>query len=185
MSISVAGNTAGSRPVRSAPEGDGAVGLQSGLAVYTSLQASAQFADAKVGILCAIQVGLIATAVPQGDLVRGAWERGGPGAWIAVGLLVLHVAAFLPAVYCVVQALRPRLGPPPTPNRFSLPLLAAADGNPPRPDAGSERKEIWQLIPLLARVTMTKHRYITRGVAWTGLMAAAAGLSFLAGPLLA
>ncbi|MFE0188616.1 hypothetical protein [Streptomyces sp. NPDC058989] len=163
----------------------GAAGLRSGLAVYTSLQASAQFADTKVGILGAVQVALAATAIPQGGVVREAWGRGGPGAWVAVALLVLHVAAFLPAVYCVVQALRPRLGPPPAPNRFSLPLLAAADGSPPPPDEDSERAEIWQLIPVLARVVMAKHRYIARGVVWTGLMAVAAGLSFLAGPLLA
>ncbi|MFJ8333266.1 hypothetical protein [Streptomyces sp. NPDC094437] len=159
--------------------------LRSGLTVYASLQASAQFADTKVGILGAVQGGLMATAVPQGGVVREAWERGGPASWIAAGLLLLHVAAFLPAVYCVVQALRPRLGPPPTPNRFSLPLLAVADGTPPPPDEDIERAEIWQLIPVLARVTMAKHRYITRGVVWTGLMAVTAGLSFLAGPLLA
>ncbi|MFF9864247.1 hypothetical protein ACF1G0_02280 [Streptomyces sp. NPDC013953] len=167
------------------PDRTNSAGLQSGLAVYTSLQASAQFADTKVGILAAVQAGLVATAVPQGDVIRGAWERGGPGAWVAVGLLMLHVAAFLPAVYCVAQALRPRLGPPPAPNRFSLPLLASSDGGPPLPDEDSEREEIWQVIPVLARVVMDKHRYIARGVAWTGLMAVAAGLSFLAGPLLA
>ncbi|MFF7181202.1 hypothetical protein [Streptomyces sp. NPDC008121] len=161
-----------------------AAGLRSGLAVYTSLQASNQFADAKVGILGAVQAGLVAASVPQGAVVREAWTRGGPGAWVAAGLLVLHVAAFLPAVYCVAQALRPRLAPPPAPNRFSLPLLASADGTPPSQDDEAERAEIWQLIPILARVGMAKHRYIARGVVWTGLMALAAGLSFLAGPLL-
>lgn len=160
-------------------------GLQSGLTVYTALLASAQFADAKVGILGAVQAGLVATAVPRGDDVREAWERGGPGAWVAVCLLLLHVTAFLPAVYCVVQALRPRLGPPPTPNRFSLPLLATANGTPPPHDEDSERTEIWQLIPVLAQVAMAKHRYISRSVVWTGLMAVSAALSFLAGPLLA
>ncbi|WAX79518.1 hypothetical protein [Streptomyces sp. KMM 9044] len=159
--------------------------LQSGLTVYTSLQASAQFADTKVGILGAVQAGLMASAVPQGGVVREAWERGGPGAWVTPVLLLLHVAAFLPAVYCVVQALRPRLGPPPTPNRFSLPLLATADGTPPPADKDSERKEIWQLIPVLAQVVMAKHRYIARGVVWTGLLAVTVGLSFLTGPLLA
>ncbi|MFJ1913462.1 hypothetical protein ACIOGX_16260 [Streptomyces sp. NPDC088147] len=177
----IAGNTS---PDARAGE-EKAVDLRSGLAVYTSLQASSQFADAKAGILGAVQAGLLATAVPQGGVVREAWERGGPGAWVGVGLLVLHVAAFLPAVYCVAQALRPRLGPPPAPNRFSLPLLATADGTPPPPDEDSEREEIWQLIPILARVAMAKHRYIARGVVWTGLMAVAAGLSLLAGPLLA
>ncbi|MFE3941175.1 hypothetical protein ACFXPV_04730 [Streptomyces sp. NPDC059118] len=176
-SVVAAGNTnAGEEEVAS---------LRSGLAVYTSLQASAQFADAKVGILGAVQAGLMATAIPQGRVVRETWERGGPVAWVAVGLLILHVAAFLPAVYCVVQALRPRLGPPPAPNRFSLPLLATADGTPPPSDENNERKEIWQLIPVLAQVVMAKHRYIARGVIWTGLMAVTAGLSFLAGPLLA
>ncbi|MFF7394188.1 hypothetical protein ACFZAE_37825 [Streptomyces scabiei] len=159
--------------------------LQSGLTVYTSLHASAQFADTKVGILGAVQAGLMATAVPQGGVMREAWERGGPGAWAAVVLLLLQVATFLPAVYCVVQALRPRLGPPPTPNRFSLPLLAVADGTAPPADEAGERREIWQLIPVLAQVVMTKHRYIARGVVWTGLMAVTAGLSFLTGPLLA
>ncbi|MFD5033127.1 hypothetical protein ACFWM0_22310 [Streptomyces sp. NPDC058405] len=159
-------------------------GLQSGLAIYASLQASAQFADAKVGILSAVQAGLVATALPQGEVVHEAWKHGGPGAWVAFCLLVLHVTGFLPAVYCVVQALRPRLGPPPAPNRFSLPLLAIADGTPPPPDQGRERQEIWQLIPVLARVSMTKHRYIARGVVWTGLMAVAAGLSLLTRPLL-
>ncbi|MGW2295455.1 hypothetical protein [Streptomyces violaceorubidus] len=160
-------------------------GLQSGLTVYTSLQASAQFADTKVGILGAVQAGLMATAVPQGGVMREAWERGGPGAWATAVLLLLHVATFLPAVYCVVQALRPRLGPPPTPNRFSLPLLAVADGAAPPADEAGERKEIWQLIPVLAQVVMTKHRYIARGVVWTGLMTVTAGLSILTGPLLA
>ncbi|MFF4604983.1 hypothetical protein ACFY12_19900 [Streptomyces sp. NPDC001339] len=180
-SIPVTRSTAGG----SAADEETAIGLGSGLAVYTSLQASAQFADTKVGILGAAQAALMATAVPQGGVVREAWARGGPAAWIAVALLVLHVTAFLPGVYCVVQALRPRLAPPPAPNRFSLPLLAAADGTPPPADENSEREEIWQLIPVLARVVMAKHRYIARGVVWTGLMAVAAGLSFLAGPLLA
>lgn len=160
-------------------------GLRSGLAVYTSLQASAQFADTKAGVLSAVQAGLMAMAIPQGDRVREAWDHGGPGAWIAVGLLVLHVAAFLPAVYCVVQALRPRLGPPAAPNRFSLPLLATADGTAPPADAESEQREIWQLIPVLAQVAMAKHRYIAKGVVWTGLMAVTTGLSFLSVPLLA
>jgi hypothetical protein len=176
-SVPAAGNTTAGE--------EKAAGLRSGLTVYTSLQASAQFADAKVGVLGAVQAGLMATAVPQGGVVREAWERGGPGAWVAACLLLLHVAAFLPALYCVVQALRPRLGPPPTPNRFSLPLLATADGTPPPPDEDSERKEIWQLIPVLAQVAMAKHRYIAKGVIWTGLMAVSAALSFLAGPLLA
>ncbi|MEV4948725.1 hypothetical protein [Streptomyces sp. NPDC053755] len=158
-------------------------GLRSGLAVYTALQAANQFADAKVGVLGVVQAGLVAASVPQGAVVREAWEHGGPGAWVAAGLLVLHVAAFLPAVYCVVQALRPRLTPPPAPNRFSLPLLASADGTPPPRDDDAERAELWQLIPVLARVGMAKHRYIARGVVWTGLMALAAGLSFLAVPL--
>ncbi|MGW2030555.1 hypothetical protein [Streptomyces spinosus] len=160
-------------------------GLRSGLTVYTSLQASAQFADTKAGILGAVQAGLMATAVPQGGVLREAWERGGPGAWATLVLLLLHVATFLPAVYYVVQALRPRLGPPPTPNRFSLPLLAVADGTAPPADEAGERKEIWQLIPVLAQVVMAKHRHIARGVVWTGLMAVTAGLSFLTGPLLA
>ncbi|MFD4724941.1 hypothetical protein ACFWNW_07635 [Streptomyces seoulensis] len=126
----------------------------------------------------------MAAAVPQAGVLRQAWERGGPGAWVAPVLLLLWVTSFLPAVYCVVQALRPRLEPPPFPNRFSLPLLAAADGTPPPPDKDSERKEIWQLIPLLAQVVMAKHRHIARGVGWTGLMAITAGLAFLVGPLL-
>ncbi|MEO3973817.1 hypothetical protein [Streptomyces sp. CAU 1734] len=159
-------------------------GLRSGLAVYTSLQASAQFADAKAGILGAVQAGLMAAALPQGSAVRDAWERGGPLAWCAVGLLLLQVTAFLPAVHCVIQALRPRLGPPPAPNRFSLPLLATADGSVPPADEDSERKEIWQLIPILAQVAMAKNRHIARGVGWTGLMAVAAGLSLAARPLL-
>ncbi|MFF3631115.1 hypothetical protein [Streptomyces sp. NPDC002164] len=161
-----------------------AAGLRSGLTVYTSLQTSAQFADTKVGILGAVQAGLMATAIPQGGVVHEAWKLGGPAAWAAGGLLLLHVAAFLPAVYCVVQALRPRLGPPPVPNRFSLPLLATADGTPPAPDEEGELKEIWQLIPVLAQVVMTKHRYVARGVVWTGLMAVAVGLFLLVGPLL-
>ncbi|MGG7570739.1 hypothetical protein [Streptomyces sirii] len=162
----------------------GAVGLRSGLAVYTSLQASAQFADTKVGILGAVQVALAATAVPQGGVVREAWGRGGLGAGVAVALLVLHVAAFLPAVYCVVQALRPRLGPPPPRTGSACrcwppPTAAPAAGRGQR--AGGD----------LAADTGTGpggdgqapvHR---PGVVWTGLMAVAAGLSFLAGPLLA
>lgn len=161
-----------------------APGLQSGLTVYTSLLASAQFADTKAGILGAVQAGLMATAMPRGGVVREAWEHGGPAAWVATALLLLHVAAFLPAVFSVGQALRPRLGPPSAPNRFSLPLLAVADGTSPPPDEDSERKEIWQVVPVLAQVVMAKHRYIARGVVWTGLMAVTAGLSFLAGPLL-
>ncbi|WP_030751714.1 hypothetical protein [Streptomyces sp. NRRL F-5135] len=174
------GNSAGS----TATDARETPGLESGLAIYTSLQAATQFADTKVAVLGAVQAGLMATALPQGEAVREAWERGGPGAWVAVCVLVLRVTAFLPAVYCVVQALRPRLGPPPAPNRFSLPLLAIADGTPPPPGQDLERQEIWQLIPVLAKVAVTKHRYITRGVAWTGLMAVAAGLSLLTGPLL-
>ncbi|MFE2938773.1 hypothetical protein ACFXKG_06810 [Streptomyces sp. NPDC059255] len=162
----------------------GTADLETGLAICASLRGAAQFADAKVGVLSAVQAGLLATALPQGDVAQEAWRRGGPGAWIAFCLLLLHVTGFLPAVYCVVQALRPRLGPPPAPNRFSLPLLAIADGTPPPADQDRERREVWQLIPVLARVAMTKHRYIARGVLWTGLMAVAAGLSLLAGPLL-
>ncbi|MEV3870684.1 hypothetical protein [Streptomyces sp. NPDC049906] len=179
----VTGSAAGA--VTAVPmDGTQSAGLRSGLAVYTSLQASAQFADAKAGVLGAVQAGLMATALPQGGAVREAWERGGPLAWCAVILLLLQVALFLPAVHSVVQALRPRLGPPPSPNRFSLPLLASADGSTPPADEDSERKEIWQLIPVLAQVAMAKNRHIGRGVGWTGLMAVVAGLSFAARPLL-
>ncbi|WP_461005487.1 hypothetical protein [Streptomyces capparidis] len=176
-------NSTSARPTGT--DDEATLGLRSGLAVYASLQGAAQFADAKLGVLVAVQAGLMAVSVPQGGAVRQAWERGGPGAWVAVGLLVLHLAAFLPAVYCAVQALRPRLGPPPAPNRFSLPLLATLDGTPPTPGEARERDEVWQLIPVLARVAMTKHRYVGRSVMWTGLMAAAAGLSALIGPLVA
>ncbi|MEU1788261.1 hypothetical protein ABZ553_20785 [Streptomyces sparsogenes] len=160
-------------------------GLRSGLAVYASVKAATQFADGKVGILGAVQTGLMAVAVPQGGALREAWERGGPGAWVSAGLLILQVGSFLAAVYCLIQALRPRLGPPPTPNRFSLPLLAAADGTPPPPGEEREREEIWQLIPVLARIAMAKHRYIARSTVWTGLMTVAVGVSFLVAPLLA
>jgi hypothetical protein len=173
--------TAEASPTASAQDAS----LTSGLAVYASLQSSAQFADAKVGVLGAVQAGLMVAAVPQGDVVREAWDRGGYSGWMAVLLLGLHVAAFLPAVYHVVQALRPRLGPPPSPNRFSLPLLATMDSAVPPPDEDRERQELWQLIPVLARVVMAKHRHIVRGVVWTGLMAVVAALSFLTGPLLA
>lgn len=162
---------------------EASAGLRSGLAVHASVKATTQFADAKGGILGAVQTGLMAVAVPQGGAVREAWEHGGPGAWISAGLLVVQVVTFLAAVYCVVQALRPRLGPPPAPNRFSLPLLAAADGTPPPSGEDREREEIWQLIPVLARIAMTKHRYIALSTTWTGLMAVAAGMSLVADPL--
>ncbi|MFG1987283.1 hypothetical protein ACGFN0_24465 [Streptomyces albidoflavus] len=171
--------------VRNAAVGEGpGTDLRSGLTVYASLHAATQFADTKAGIVGAVQAGLMAAPVSEGDMVREAWERGGSGAWVMPALLLLHVAAFLPAVYYVIQALRPRLGPPPSANRFSLPLLAVADGTPPPAGEACEREEVWQLIPVLARVVVAKHRYIARGIAWTGAMAVTTGLSVLIAPLL-
>lgn len=155
------------------------------LAVLSSLQASTQFADTKVGILGGIQAGILATAIPRADSVHDAWARGGPIAWIAITLLMTQMSGFVAGVYCVAQALRPRLGPPPAPNRFSLPLLAAGDGMPPAGGGRCEQRELWQFAHVVAEVAMIKHRYVARAIACTGVMVVAGGSWFVVGPLLA
>ncbi|MFI1383894.1 hypothetical protein [Embleya sp. NPDC020886] len=157
---------------------------RSDLAVLATLQSATQFADTKVGILGAVQAGILATAIPRADAVRDAWERGGAIGWLAVVLLAAQVSGFVAGIYCVAQALRPRLNPPPAPNRFSLPLLAAGDGTPPTGGDRCEQREIWQFARVVAEVAVIKHRHVARAIVCTGVMAVAGGSWFLVGPLL-
>ncbi|MFI6584166.1 hypothetical protein [Embleya sp. NPDC050493] len=171
-------------PARAARPGTGPSDARSDLAVLATLQSATQFADTKVGILGAVQAGILATAIPRADAIRDAWERGGAFGWFAVVLLAAQVSGFVAGIYCVAQALRPRLNPPAAPNRFSLPLLAAGDGAPPTGVDRCEQQEIWQFARVVAEVAMTKHRHVTRAIVCTGMMAVTGGSWFLVGPLL-
>lgn len=173
--------------------------------MFTALQTTHQHADAKAGILAAVQAGLAGTA---GTWSRGAllaWERGGPAGAFAGTLLALFVCGLIGGAVSLAAALSPRLMRGRAVNRYSFVHLASgpdilpsggsdADtdtdpgsgpGSDPGSDEAADRGELSSTVRFLARVAVLKYRWLAAAVVCTAVMGVSAGLSVLLRPVLA
>lgn len=147
------------------------------LALHTSaaLQTSIRHADAKASGLLGALAGLAATAAEFVPSVLHA-----PDAVTHATALVLSVAflgGLAATVWHLVLALVPRLAGPSGHNRFAFPNLAALGRRPTAADTQRLRDEAWDLVSVLARVAITKHKHLRRSL--PGLAAATLAASSL------
>lgn len=157
--------------------------------MLTALQTTHQHADAKAGVLAAVQVGLVGTAGAWSRQAVHAWERGGAAGGVAATLFVLFVCGMFAGAACLAAALRPRVLRPVGANRYSFAHLArAADGAAPAPDEApdeaADRRELAQTVRFLAGVALVKFRCLTGAVACTAVMGVCAGLLVVLRPVL-
>ncbi|MFE9608035.1 Pycsar system effector family protein [Streptomyces sp. NPDC006012] len=162
-----------------APTGQAADG-HAAQVMFTALQTTHQHADAKAGILAAVQAGLAGTA--------GAWtrqavricEHGGAAGVFAGTLLALFVCGLLGGAVTLAATLLPRLLRGRAANRYSFlhladgPDILPADGTVP--DEAADRRELSQTVRFLAHVAVRKYRWLARAVVCTAVMGVSAGL---------
>ncbi|MCX4773796.1 Pycsar system effector family protein [Streptomyces sp. NBC_01285] len=149
--------------------------------MFTALQTTHQHADAKAGILAAVQAGLIGTA--------GAWSRGamlvgeqGSAARVFAGtLLALFVCGLIGGAVSLAAVLSPRLLRGRPANRYSFVHLESGPDILPAEDAhedeAADRRELSHTMRFLAHVAVLKYRWLTGAVVCTAVMGVSAGLS--------
>ncbi|MFE2281406.1 Pycsar system effector family protein [Streptomyces sp. NPDC059454] len=161
--------------------------------MFTALQTTHQHADAKAGVLAAVQAVLVGTA--------GWWSRpalhavrdgGAPGVLAGVPLALFLGALFAGAGF-LAAALRPRVLRPGGANRYSFVHLATGPdilpsvdppGDGEQAEAARERRELSQTVRFLARVAVSKYRCLTGAVVCTAVMGVSAGLLVVVRPWL-
>jgi len=171
--------------------------------MFTALQTTHQHADAKAGILAAVQAGLAGTA---GTWSRGAllaWERGGVAGAFAGTLLALFVCGLIGGAVSLAAALSPRLMRGRAVNRYSFVHLASgpdilpaddADsdtgpgtdpgtGSDPGPDEAADRGELSYTVRFLAQVAVLKYRWLAAAGVCTAVMGVSAGLGVVLRPV--
>ncbi|MDI3403615.1 Pycsar system effector family protein [Streptomyces cavernicola] len=157
------------------------------------LQTTHQHADAKAGILAAVQAALVGTAGSWSEAAYDSWRRGGLSGWTMGVLLVFFACGFFGGTASLALALRPRVWRPALPNDYSFVSLAAASNPssvaaatatpaPPAPPDEDERQRR-AMIRFLSDVALRKYRCVTAAVACTAVMGTAAGLCLLLQPI--
>ncbi len=154
-----------------------------------ALQTAHQHADAKAGILSAVQAALVGTAGAWSGAALDGWRRGGPLGWTAGLLLALFVCGLFGGAASLALALRPRVWRPTTPNDYSFVSLAAASEPPPltsptHTPAAEDERQLRAMIRFLSEVAVRKYRCVTAAVVCTAVMGTTAGLCLLLRPLL-
>ncbi|MGW6355944.1 Pycsar system effector family protein [Streptomyces sp. NPDC055092] len=156
--------------------------------MFTALQTTHQHADAKAGILAAVQAGLVGTA--------GAWSRaavlicehGGAVGVIAGTLLALFVGGLIGGAVSLAAVLCPRLLRGRDANRYSFVHLESGPDILPCEDApadeAADRRELSHTVRFLAHVAVLKYRWLTGAVVCTAVMGVSAGLSVALQPVL-
>ncbi|WP_329274621.1 Pycsar system effector family protein [Streptomyces sp. NBC_01451] len=157
--------------------------------MFTALHTTHQHADAKAGILAAVQAALVGTAGTWSRQAVRAWEQGGATGALTGTLLILFVCGLIGGAGSLAAALRPRIQRDPAPNRYSFAHLArGADIVPAvgtHSDEAAERMELSRTVRFLARVALLKYRCLTGAVMCTAVMGLSAGLSIVLHPVLA
>ncbi|MGW7330774.1 Pycsar system effector family protein [Streptomyces sp. NPDC054840] len=163
------------------------------------LQTTHQHADAKAGILSAVQAALVGTAGAWSEAAFDGWRRGGPLGWLAGVLLALFACGLFGGAASLALALRPRVWRPTGPNDYSFVRLAAAsDPPPPATDiapgivtatatataTAEDERQLHAVIRFLSDVALRKYRCVTAAVVCTAVMGTSAGLCLLLRPLL-
>ncbi|KUN99361.1 Pycsar system effector family protein [Streptomyces caeruleatus] len=174
-----------------APTGQAAAGRPAQY-MLTALQTTHQHADAKAGILAAVQAALVGTSgtwIRQSVAVCG---QGGAAGVYAGTLLALFVCGLVAGAVTLAAAVRPRLlrGSADS-NRYSFVQLASGPdlaGTPPTgtpaADEAADRLELSHTLRFLARVAVRKYRWLTGTVVCTAVMGVSAGLSVALLPVL-
>ncbi|MFE3250703.1 Pycsar system effector family protein [Streptomyces sp. NPDC059209] len=149
--------------------------------MFTALHATHQHADAKAGILAAVQAALAGTAGTWSPRAVLACEQGGVAAWVAGALLALFVCGLIGGVLSLAMALIPRIWQDSAVNRYSFVQLASGPDILPAEGASTseaaDRRELSRAIRFLARVAVRKYRWLARAVVCTAVMGVSAGLS--------
>ncbi|MFB7450313.1 Pycsar system effector family protein [Streptomyces sp. NPDC056194] len=154
-----------------------------------ALQTAHQHADAKAGILSAVQAALVGTAGAWSEAALDGWRRGGPLGWTAGVLLVLFACGLFGGAASLALALRPRVWRPTGPNDYSFVQLAAAPlpsplAAPVPTPSDEDERQLRAMIRFLSEVALRKYRCVTAAVACTAVMGTTAGLCLLLRPLL-
>ncbi|MGW6845680.1 Pycsar system effector family protein [Streptomyces sp. NPDC054958] len=157
--------------------------------MLTVLQTTHQHADAKAGILSAVQAALVGTAGAWSEAAFDGWRRGGPLGVLAAVLLTLFACGLFGGAASLALALRPRVWRPAGANDYSFVRLAATS-DPPPPATGvttaaaEDERQLQAAIRFLSDVALRKYRWVTAAVVCTAVMGATAGLCLLLRPLL-
>ncbi|MFD0073393.1 Pycsar system effector family protein [Streptomyces sp. NPDC127166] len=154
-----------------------------------ALQTAHQHADAKAGILSAVQAALVGTAGAWSEAALDGWRRGGPLGWTAGVLLFLFACGLFGGAASLALALRPRVWRPTGPNDYSFVQLAAAPlpsplAAPVPTPSDEDERQLRAMIRFLSEVALRKYRCVTAAVACTAVMGTTAGLCLLLRPLL-
>ncbi|MFD9477961.1 MULTISPECIES: Pycsar system effector family protein [Streptomyces] len=152
--------------------------------MLTVLQTTHQHADAKAGILSAVQAALVGTAGAWSGAALDASRRGGPLGWLAGVLLALFVCGLFGGAASLALALRPRVWRPAGPNHYSFVRPAAAAADPSPPVTAEDERQLHAVICFLSDVALRKYRCVTAAVVCTAVMGTTAGLCLLLRPLL-
>lgn len=154
--------------------------------MLTVLQTTHQHADAKAGILSAVQAALVGTAGTWSEAALDGWRRGGLLGALAGVLLTLFACGLFGGAASLALALRPRIWRPTGPNDYSFVRLAAA-ADPSSSTAtttAEDERQLHAMIRFLSDVALRKYRCITAAVVCTAVMGTTAGLCLLLRPLL-
>ncbi|UKY48171.1 hypothetical protein [Streptomyces inhibens] len=161
--------------------------------MFTALQTTHQHADAKAGILAAVQAALVGTTgawIRQSVLVCG---QGSVAGAFAGTLLALFVCGLVGGAVSLAATLRPRMLRGPAGNRYCFVQLASgpdilpADAPPADgayPDDAADRRELSHTVRFLAHVAVRKYRWLAGTVVCTAVMGVSAGLSVTLLPVL-
>ncbi|MEO3765283.1 hypothetical protein [Streptomyces sp. B8F3] len=161
--------------------------------MFTALQTTHQHADAKAGIMAAVQAALVGTAgtwIRQSVLVCG---QGGAAGAFAGTLLTLFVCGLVGGAVSLAGTLRPRMLRGPVSNRYGFVHLASGPDILPtdtlpaggaHPDDASDRRELSHTVRFLAHVAVRKYRWLASMVVCTAAMGVSAGLSVVLLPVL-
>ncbi|MFE1871942.1 Pycsar system effector family protein [Streptomyces sp. NPDC059496] len=152
--------------------------------MLTVLQTTHQHADAKAGILSAVQAALVGTAGSWSEAALDGWRRGGLLGALAGVLLALFACGLFGGAASLALALRPRIWRPAGPNDYSFVRLAAASDPSPSTTTAEDERQLHAMIRFLSDVALRKYRCVTAAVVCTAVMGTTAGLCLLLRPLL-
>ncbi|TFI25615.1 hypothetical protein [Streptomyces sp. 4R-3d] len=157
--------------------------------MFTALQTTHQHADAKAGILAAVQAGLVGTSGGWSRRAMSVYEQGGAAGVLAGTLSALFICGLVGGAVSLAAVLYPRILREAAGNRYSFVHLASGPDIVPAADAPPEEsadgRELSQTVRFLAGVAVRKYRRLVVAVVCTAVMGVTAGLGVVVLPVLA